>query len=127
MYLYHLPIYYLLLNYAPRRSHYFYGAVVLAGSLLAAAGSWKLLESPIIHGTTPGARILTHVTRVTRGWGQRHWTAHSHPHSGTVSNVLWMDFLLGILLLIVLAGVAAVRAVVLVSVAAVRAAVSHRR
>ena len=55
------------------------------------------------------------------------WTAHSHPHSGTVSNVLWMDFLLGILLLIVLAGVAAVRAVVLVSVAAVRAVVSPRR
>jgi peptidoglycan/LPS O-acetylase OafA/YrhL len=70
MYLYHLPIYYLLLNYAPGRSHYFYGAIVLAGSLLAAAGSWKLLESPIIHGITPGARILTHVTRVTRGWEQ---------------------------------------------------------
>jgi peptidoglycan/LPS O-acetylase OafA/YrhL len=67
MYLYHLPIYYLLLNCAPGRSHYFYGAVVLAGSLLAAAGSWKLLESPIIHGITPGARILT---RVTRGWGR---------------------------------------------------------
>ena len=70
VYLYHLPIYYLLLNYAPARSHYFYGAIVLAGSLLAAAGSWKLLESPIIHGITPGARILTHVTCVTRGWGQ---------------------------------------------------------
>jgi hypothetical protein len=38
-----------------------------------------------------------------------------------------MDFLLGILLLIVLAGVAAVRAVVLVSIAAARAAVSLRR
>ena len=55
------------------------------------------------------------------------WTAHSHEHSGTMSNVLWMDFLLGILLLIVLAGVAAVRAVVLASVAAARAAVSLRR
>ncbi|MBV9311722.1 MAG: hypothetical protein JOZ73_12885 [Solirubrobacterales bacterium] len=39
------------------------------------------------------------------------WTAHSHEHSGTVSNVLWMDFLLGVLLLIVLAAVAAGRAV----------------
>jgi hypothetical protein len=40
------------------------------------------------------------------------WTAHSHPHSGTVSNVLSMDFLLGSLLLTVLAAVAAVHAVV---------------
>jgi hypothetical protein len=56
------------------------------------------------------------------------WTAHSHPHSGTVSNVLWMDFLLGSSLLIVLAGVAALRTVVHISVAAVRAAaVSLRR
>jgi hypothetical protein len=55
------------------------------------------------------------------------WTAQSHPHSGTVSNVLWMDFLLGILLLIVLAGVVAVRAAVRVCVAAVRAVVSFRR
>jgi hypothetical protein len=48
------------------------------------------------------------------------WTAQSHEHSGTVSNVLWMDFLLGVLLLIVLAAVAAVRA-------AVRVVVSLRR
>jgi hypothetical protein len=40
------------------------------------------------------------------------WTAQSHEHSGTVSNVLWMDFLLGVLLLIVLAPIAAVRAVI---------------
>ena len=55
------------------------------------------------------------------------WTARSHPHSGTVSNVLWIDFLLGILLLIMLAGVAAVRAVVRVSVAAIRSVISLRR
>jgi hypothetical protein len=55
------------------------------------------------------------------------WTANSHPHSGTVSNVLWMDFLLGISLLIVLAGIAAVRAVALASVAAARAVISLRR
>jgi hypothetical protein len=55
------------------------------------------------------------------------WTAHGHPHSGTVSNVLWTDFLLGVLLLIVLVGVAAVRAVVIAGVAAVRAAGSLRR
>ena len=63
IYLYHLPIYYLLLNYAPGRSHYFYGAIVLAASLLAAACSWKLLESPINHGIAPGGRILARVTR----------------------------------------------------------------
>jgi peptidoglycan/LPS O-acetylase OafA/YrhL len=63
IYLYHLPIYYLLLNYAPGRSHYFYGAVVLAASLLAAACSWKLLESPINHGIAPGRRILARVSR----------------------------------------------------------------
>jgi hypothetical protein len=40
------------------------------------------------------------------------WTARSHEHSGTVSNALWMDFLLGVLLLIVLAAVAAIRAAV---------------
>jgi peptidoglycan/LPS O-acetylase OafA/YrhL len=63
IYLYHLPIYYLLMNYAPGRSHYFYGAIVLALSLLAAACSWNFLESPINHGITPGARVLTRVTR----------------------------------------------------------------
>jgi peptidoglycan/LPS O-acetylase OafA/YrhL len=63
IYLYHLPIYYLLLNYAPGRSHYLYGAAVLAASLLAAACSWKLLESPIIHGVAPPARILPRVRR----------------------------------------------------------------
>jgi peptidoglycan/LPS O-acetylase OafA/YrhL len=59
IYLYHLPIYYLLLHYtyAPGRSHYFYGAIVLAASLLAAACSWKLFESPIIHGIAPVSRI----------------------------------------------------------------------
>jgi hypothetical protein len=51
------------------------------------------------------------------------WTAHGHGHPGTVSNVLWMDFLLGVLLLIVLAAVGTVRA----AVGAVRSAVSLRR
>jgi peptidoglycan/LPS O-acetylase OafA/YrhL len=64
IYLYHLPIYYLLLNYAPGRSHYFYGAAVLAASLLAAGNSWKLLESPINHGIAPGGGLV-HVFTVT--------------------------------------------------------------
>jgi hypothetical protein len=36
-------------------------------------------------------------------------TAHSSRHSGTVSDVLWMDFLLGVLLLAVLVVATAVR------------------
>ena len=39
------------------------------------------------------------------------WTAHSHEHSGTMSNVLWMDFLLGVLLVIALAAANAARTV----------------
>ena len=36
-------------------------------------------------------------------------TVHSSRHSGTVSDVLWMDFLLGVLLLAVLVVATAVR------------------
>ena len=56
IYLYHLPIYYLLLHYVPGRSRYFYGPAVLAASLLAATASWKLMERPIIRsgGAAPG-------------------------------------------------------------------------
>jgi peptidoglycan/LPS O-acetylase OafA/YrhL len=71
MYLYHVPIYYLLLNYAPGQSRYLYGAVVLAASLLAAACSWKLIEYPIIHGITPVSRI------------NRAFSVHMHRCQGT--------------------------------------------
>ena len=37
------------------------------------------------------------------------WTAESSRHSGTVSNVLWVDFLLGLLLLIALTAATAAR------------------
>jgi len=37
------------------------------------------------------------------------WTVRSPEHSGTVSDVLWMDFLLGVLLLIALAAIAGAR------------------
>jgi peptidoglycan/LPS O-acetylase OafA/YrhL len=63
IYLYHLPIYHLVLNYAPGGSRHVYGAVVLAASVLAAACSWKFLESPIIHGLAPGGRFLARVGR----------------------------------------------------------------
>ena len=39
------------------------------------------------------------------------WTAHSHEHSGTVSNIVWMDFLLGIVALVALAAAVAIRGV----------------
>jgi hypothetical protein len=48
-------------------------------------------------------------------------TARSHDHSGTVSNVLWVDFLLGVLLVIALAIALAVRGAFRV------AAKQHRR
>jgi hypothetical protein len=41
------------------------------------------------------------------------WTSEGSEHSGTVSNVLWVDFLLGILLLIALTVAAAIRGAVL--------------
>ena len=49
IYLYHVPIYYLLWVYVPvpGRSRYLYGAMVLMASVAAAAASWKLIESPI--------------------------------------------------------------------------------
>jgi hypothetical protein len=40
------------------------------------------------------------------------WTSQSHDHSGTVSNVLWVDFLLGVFLLAALALATALAAVV---------------
>jgi hypothetical protein len=39
-------------------------------------------------------------------------TAHSAHHSGTLSNVLWVDFLLGVLLLIAVTTATVVRSVV---------------
>jgi hypothetical protein len=39
------------------------------------------------------------------------WTRQSAEHSGTLSNVLWVDFLLGVLLLIALAAAIAVRGI----------------
>lgn len=58
IYLFHVPIYYLLWIYAPLGSQYLYLPVVFALSLAAATISWKLLESPVLRSTwrppTPG-------------------------------------------------------------------------
>jgi len=47
IYLYHLPVYYLLWHYVPGRSHLFYAPIVLATTLAVAAASWLAIESPI--------------------------------------------------------------------------------
>lgn len=44
LYLYHLPIYYILWNYVPGRSPSFYAPIVLGVSFLTAGGSWWAIE-----------------------------------------------------------------------------------
>jgi peptidoglycan/LPS O-acetylase OafA/YrhL len=68
IYLYHLPIYYLLLNYLPGRSPYFYGPLVLAASLAAAVLSWKLLELPIIRHDSRAWRVAVGAVRRHLRW-----------------------------------------------------------
>jgi peptidoglycan/LPS O-acetylase OafA/YrhL len=51
IYLFHVPIYYLLWTYAPVGSQYLYLPIVFALSLSAAGLSWKLLESPVLRST----------------------------------------------------------------------------
>lgn len=50
LYLYHLPIYYLLWVYVPGRPPYFYAPIVLAASFGAAALSWRVIELSAIRG-----------------------------------------------------------------------------
>jgi peptidoglycan/LPS O-acetylase OafA/YrhL len=48
IYLYHLPLYYLLWTYVPSRPPYFYAPIVMAASFALATASWYLLEAPIV-------------------------------------------------------------------------------
>jgi peptidoglycan/LPS O-acetylase OafA/YrhL len=50
IYLFHLPIYYLLWTYVPGRSPFFYAPIVLAASVGAATASWRLIEAPVVRG-----------------------------------------------------------------------------
>jgi peptidoglycan/LPS O-acetylase OafA/YrhL len=64
IYLYHLPIYYLVWTYVPGRPHYVYAMIVLIASIAAAALSWKLIESPILRRGFSTAAPETHHIRV---------------------------------------------------------------
>jgi peptidoglycan/LPS O-acetylase OafA/YrhL len=72
IYLYHLPIYYLLWTYVPGRSPYFYAPIVLALAFCGAAVSWRLIESPIVGWTrarrplVPGSAATTTASAVAR-------------------------------------------------------------
>jgi len=48
IYLYHLPIYYLLWTAAPGRSRYLYAPIVMATSFAMATMSWRLIEAPVL-------------------------------------------------------------------------------
>lgn len=56
LYLYHLPIYYLLWHYLPGRSPFFYAPLVLGASFAAAAVSWLAIEHRVIRGAAGGKR-----------------------------------------------------------------------
>ncbi len=47
VYLYHLPVYYLLWHFMPNRAHLFYAPIVLAATVALAATSWRIIEAPV--------------------------------------------------------------------------------
>jgi peptidoglycan/LPS O-acetylase OafA/YrhL len=51
IYLFHVPIYYLLWTYAPVGPAYLYWPIVFLLSFAAAAACWELVESPILRGS----------------------------------------------------------------------------
>jgi peptidoglycan/LPS O-acetylase OafA/YrhL len=78
IYLYHLPIYYLLWTYTPGRSPYFYALIVLPTSCAAAAMSWHFVEAPILRRNRPRKLVVRTVTN----WldrGRRSRTSPRHP------------------------------------------------
>jgi peptidoglycan/LPS O-acetylase OafA/YrhL len=56
IYLFHVPIYYLLWTYAPVGPAYLYWPIVFLLSFAAAAASWELVESPILRGARRDSR-----------------------------------------------------------------------
>jgi peptidoglycan/LPS O-acetylase OafA/YrhL len=76
IYLFHVPIYYLVWSYVPVHPTYLYWPVVLALSSGAAALSWTLVESPILRRSRPGVGSrrrpvrLAHPHRLANATGQ---------------------------------------------------------
>ncbi len=68
IYLYHVPLYYLLWSYVPIASPFVRFPIVVALSFAAAAASWALVESPIIHGLRNAAVLKV---PVVQAWSER--------------------------------------------------------
>jgi peptidoglycan/LPS O-acetylase OafA/YrhL len=60
IYLYHVPIYWLVWTYLPLGSRYWYGAVVLGLSIAAALVSYRLVEAPALRARRrrPALRVI---------------------------------------------------------------------
>jgi peptidoglycan/LPS O-acetylase OafA/YrhL len=71
VYLYHVPIYWLLWTYVPGRSPWFYAPIVIAMSLAAATASWRLIEAPVVRGA--GQRRHQRARRSPRARPRRGW------------------------------------------------------
>jgi peptidoglycan/LPS O-acetylase OafA/YrhL len=59
IYLFHLPIYYLVLTYAPVGSRYLYWPIVFGLSVLAASASWRLVESSVTRSSRPRPMLIS--------------------------------------------------------------------
>lgn len=64
LYLYHLPIYYLLWLWLPGRSPLFYAAIVVPAALLAAGVSFRSIERPALRLRLPRLRLRHRAQRV---------------------------------------------------------------
>ena len=57
IYLFHVPIYYLVWTYAPLGTRIWYGPVVLGLSIAAAYGSYRLVEAPVLRSARRRPRL----------------------------------------------------------------------
>jgi peptidoglycan/LPS O-acetylase OafA/YrhL len=74
IYMFHVPIYYLVWTYAPVGPTYLYWPIVFGLGFIAAAASWELVESPILRRPWPrrrrtpsSAHLATHRRLAMRG------------------------------------------------------------
>jgi peptidoglycan/LPS O-acetylase OafA/YrhL len=64
IYLFHVPIFYLVWTYAPVGPTYLYLPIVFGLSFIAAAASWELVESPILRRARPRRRLIPSAARL---------------------------------------------------------------